>query len=197
MNFRDDAAAIGKLNMQRDCDLLFSAEQEAGSGFFRTYTWTQPTLTYGYSQAIDSILLKTDYMGYDRVQRPTGGGIVVHQPGEWTYALALSRTFLGCPLGMMSSFLWITQHFLRAFEQQGVFLQFGKLSTKDLYERRSETRCFVYPAKYELTHQGKKVLGAAQKRTREGLLQQGTIQGLVFDSAQLISALQHEFQVKT
>jgi lipoate-protein ligase A len=59
--------------------------------------------------------------------------------------------------------------------------------------------CFSNPVRADVMLDGRKIAGAAQRRTRRGLLQQGSIQGFVMDTdlaqrfAQALSAKCRQF----
>ena len=61
--------------------------------------------------------------------------------------------------------------------------------------------CFANPVRADVMMDGRKIAGAAQRRTRRGLLQQGSIQGLAMNTdlaqrfAQALSANCSEFEI--
>ena len=61
--------------------------------------------------------------------------------------------------------------------------------------------CFANPVRADVMMDGRKVAGAAQRRTRRGLLQQGSIQGITMNTdlvekfAQALSANCSEFEI--
>ena len=61
--------------------------------------------------------------------------------------------------------------------------------------------CFANPARADVMMDGRKIAGAAQRRTRRGLLQQGSIQGFAMNTdlaqrfAQALSANCSEFEI--
>ena len=80
-------AGDGPANMARDEALLDLVAAEPGSAAFRTYGWTEPTLSLGYFQAIAEAEADPRWRGVPVVRRPTGGGAIWHDR-EVTYALA-------------------------------------------------------------------------------------------------------------
>jgi lipoate-protein ligase A len=61
--------------------------------------------------------------------------------------------------------------------------------------------CFANPVRADVIMDGRKIAGAAQRRTHRGLLQQGSIQGFVMETdlaqkfAQALSANCSEFEI--
>jgi lipoate-protein ligase A len=64
-----------------------------------------------------------------------------------------------------------------------------------------DNECFAKPVRADVMIDGRKIAGAAQRRTRRGLLQQGSIQGismnidLAWKFAQALSANCSEFEI--
>ncbi len=58
--------------------------------------------------------------------------------------------------------------------------------------------CFDYPVRYDLIHEGRKIAGAAQKRNKNGLLHQGSIQlmecNTAIDREAIITSLIYGFK---
>ena len=67
--------------------------------------------------------------------------------------------------------------------------------------RATDYNCFANPVRADVMMDGRKIAGAAQRRTRRGLLQQGSIQGFVIKTdlaqkfAQALSANCNEFEI--
>ena len=64
-----------------------------------------------------------------------------------------------------------------------------------------DNECFANPVRADVMMDGRKIAGAAQRRTRRGLLQQGSIQGFAMNTdlaekfAQALSANCSEFEI--
>ena len=67
--------------------------------------------------------------------------------------------------------------------------------------RSCDYNCFANPVRADVMMDGRKIAGAAQRRTRRGLLQQGSIQGFTMNTdlaekfAQALSANCSEFEI--
>lgn len=144
---------------------------------FRHYGWCVPALTFGYGQAYHEVAAMAPE-GVTLCRRMTGGGIVDHR-NDWTYALILHKD---SPCAVLSaSDLYAKVHKALSDALAGMLLatqlapcprQCGASSPK----MPGPDQCFVQPVMNDvLTPEGRKVAGAAMKRTRKGLLLQGSI----------------------
>src|SRR5262249_8146713 len=104
------------------------------------------------------------------VRRPTGGGIVPHD-ADWTYSLIFPTGHAWYSLVAVESYsrahLWL----------QAAFARLGVPTELAPQARKTETtQCFVGHDRFDLLWRGNKVAGAAQRRRRDGLLIQGSVQ---------------------
>lgn len=164
-------------NMAVDSQLLAELEFDP-SPKLHLYEWEQSSLTYGYfiqpEKFIDLSFLQSSGVRWAR--RPTGGGIVFHQ-----YDLAFSLLIPNshpkiscCPL---DNYLWINGIVSQLIYQFMDESNFPQLLAIEEQERNRDSKyfCMAKPTKYDVLIGGKKVGGAAQRRTRHGILHQGTI----------------------
>lgn len=184
---RNDSAAA---NMATDFLLLkrYPAKTHAR---FRAYGWHRPAFSFGYSQKISWVrsMLPADAVeGAELVRRPTGGGLVDHRD-DWTYALVIPRGHALETARAVESYRAIhaaLAEALRACGQPAVLKdRCEKISADDDGDRDAPgcaaaagpTVCFTRPELYDVIHPdtGAKIAGAAQKRTKEGLLFQGSV----------------------
>lgn len=171
---RTDGAAVE--NMARDLRML-EAYPRPASPRFRTYGWTEPAHTFGVSQRwsewrprvpADSVL----------VRRPTGGGLVSHLH-DWTFALALPSSHPVFGWEAIESYAVVLGALETALRRQGCeVLRVPLPEGPRAY--RAPTVCGQRPEPHDLVApaDGRKVAGAAQKRTRDGLLLQGYVDRL-------------------
>jgi Lipoate-protein ligase A len=150
---------------------------------FRHYGWYRPAFTFGYSQKIAYVRsqLPADTT-LELCRRPTGGGVVDHR-NDWTYALVLPRAHplyeQPAPQSYRVVHAAITDALLAL--GQPVELKESCEPAGDAEEgaciRSGPTVCFARPERYDVIHckTGAKIAGAAQKRTKEGLLFQGSL----------------------
>ncbi|HEX8371386.1 MAG TPA: hypothetical protein VF585_01280 [Chthoniobacterales bacterium] len=161
----------GAWNMAVDEMLL----QELALPTLRVYRWAEPTVTMGYFEK----LAETRGLrpGLPLMRRWTGGGLVDHG-ADWTYSLLIPP-----------------EHELVRGERARSYVEIHRV-IRDLAARLCETQlelaevpegsgdgCFRRAVVGDLLIRETKVAGAAQRRTRCGLLHQGSVQRVPFDTA--------------
>lgn len=153
--------------MALDEALLESAPQ-IGRPVLRFYGWTLPAASFGYFQSVAEVERATVLRPL--VRRPTGGGIVPHN-ADWTYSLVI-------PAGHEWHRLKAEQSYRRMHEWIRSAFQRMELQTELASDCRKPLpgQCFAGHEVHDLLWQGRKVAGAAQRRTRSGLLIQGSVQ---------------------
>jgi lipoate-protein ligase A len=154
-------------NMAVDEALLENAPQ-IGKPVLRFYGWTEPAASFGYSQHFAELERVT--MLRPLVRRPTGGGLVPHD-SDWTYSLAFPPNHFWYSLKAVESYervhLWIRD----AFQKIGVATELSPCCKKEI-----PGQCFIGAEKSDVLWRGRKIAGAAQRRTKTGLLIQGSVQ---------------------
>lgn len=180
-------------NMAEDL-LLLEAFPQPHSLRFRAYGWKTPAWTFGYTQKIRDIHDKIPKQTVSLCRRPTGGGLVNHA-SDWTYSLVIPPHHPLCKAKAISSYLSIHQALAETLDLCGIAtsLQTCNVSTPG----KLPPTCFTQAALYDviLSHSGKKIAGAAQKRNRHGLLIQGSIESK--ELAPLTRDLFFPFFIKT
>lgn len=171
--FWDDINHPPQENMDLDLQLLQQAEMLKGSPLVRFYGWDRPSVSVGYVQKPEIIQEKK----YTVVKRPTGGGIVYHDV-DFTYTVVIPVNHWITKLNRVESYRTIHKAILRAFAEFG--LEGILADSKQPQTDRATMKCFVTPTKYDVlakNPQGKtvKFAGSAQRRTKQGILHQGSI----------------------
>ena len=143
-------------------------------GFFRIYFWERPTFSFGVSQKIKKILdlefIEKNNCTY--VRRITGGKTVLHND-EITYSVISSEETFYKNNDLYKSYMLISKIFVHAFNKIGINATLSKSSSSKL--ARSVNPCFSFPTPNEIEINGKKIVGSAQKRDKNALLQHGSI----------------------
>jgi lipoate-protein ligase A len=134
----------------------------------RFYSWTEPAATFGYTQKYSQAAALTPLRPL--VRRPTGGGLVPHD-ADWTYSLVFPAQHGWRRLRAAESYRRLHEWMAAAFERLGVPSALAPESQKEI-----PGHCFAGPDKADLLWRGRKIAGAAQRRTRTGLLIQGSVQ---------------------
>lgn len=159
--------------MALDEALLLSYEQGKAPPTLRFYGWEPPALSLGcFQQPLSAEQQRRcRAAGVDWVKRPTGGRAVFHQD-ELTYALvAGAREGFTGPV--LADYRRIGLGLKRGFALLGLTVELapGLQQAKGW----SSPACFAAPSWYELTCQGRKLVGSAQLRRGKALLQHGSI----------------------
>ncbi|MBU0691047.1 lipoate--protein ligase family protein [bacterium] len=167
-----EPAGSGAYQMQRDWELLESAAKGGKVGVVRFYKWDKPTISLGYHQKESMLLL--DEMEADAVpwvRRPTGGAAVLHSE-ELTYAVACPKAERQQTASLVLEYVGraITEG-LRAI---GVDAQLEPRG-EPLSALPNRTMCFVRTSRWEVTANGRKIVGSAQRKYEGAILQHGSI----------------------
>lgn len=143
----------------------------------RFYRWERPAVSFGCFQAWREVAQR--FPGRELVRRPTGGGAVEHGDGgeTATYALAVPRAggwlaALGDRPG--EAFRRVHAMLAEALAAQGVRV----ILHEGMDAPGLGGACFQdrpVPGDLVRAESGQKVAGAAQRRTRAGMLHQGSI----------------------
>jgi lipoyl(octanoyl) transferase len=157
--------ANGPANMAADEVLLSSAAN--GQASLRFYGWTEATLTLGYFQPAARRLEDPLLRNLPFVRRPSGGDALVHHH-ELTYCLAVPS-----PQARQSD-LWLAMHevIAAALAEFGIDARPPVLSGGDSC---SGFLCFEHFTSRDLIVNGAKVVGSAQRRQRDAVMQHGGI----------------------
>ena len=162
-------------NMATD-DAIFELIQEGKSQpLIRFYDWNPPTLSLGYHQnagkEVDFKLLEKYQYGF--VRRPTGGRLVLHKD-EITYAV-ISPNDEHLAGNVLKSYGNISLALAEGLRLLGIEVEFEQKELSTFSQREAVNPCFNSSSKYELVVQGKKIVGSAQVRKNNVLLQHGSI----------------------
>ena len=167
-------AASGRQNMDRDLELVRSVANNALAIAFRFYTWTPWTVSLGKHQSAsvaDSAAIRD--RGYDVVHRPTGGRAVFHAQ-EVTYACAVRRSSPQNVYGAIHSLLL---HALRPLIPTEPIHTSSPTRLHEHYASAGPlgASCFTAHARTEITVEGRKLVGSAQRVIDDVILQHGSI----------------------
>jgi lipoate-protein ligase A len=160
-------------NMARD-EYLFRLCHESKCGFFRIYAWDRPSFSIGVSQKAEKAL-NLDFIkanGCPYVRRISAGKTVLHDH-EITYSVVSSEDLFFKEHDLHQSYLLISRVLVQALRTLGVEATLSKGSPSEL--ARSHNPCFSFPTPNEIEVNGKKIIGSAQKRDKQALLQHGSI----------------------
>ncbi|MBA3236966.1 MAG: hypothetical protein H0T62_01270 [Parachlamydiaceae bacterium] len=178
----DSGHESAERNMEIDQQLLLSLYQHT-KPILRFYDWKQPSATFGYFSSPESLLnvqAAKEY-GLQLARRPTGGGLLFHE-FDFTFSFLLPATHPLFSLNTLENYRLVNQIVANAIQK---YLHIEKplellccqkipnQSTSQSKELRNF--CMAIPTVYDVVSNGRKLAGAAQRRTKLGFLHQGSI----------------------
>lgn len=162
------ADADGAANMAADETLLRSAAE--GTASLRFYGWTTATLSLGYFQPCAVRLADPLLAALPFVRRPSGGATLVHHH-ELTYCLALPP---GAPWQSGQSWLPRMHRIItRALADLGASQRLEQVEQTPI--KHGAVLCFQQYTPGDLLSADKKVVGSAQRKYHQALMQHGSI----------------------
>jgi lipoate-protein ligase A len=190
------------MNMALDEALL----EFAAIPTIRFYRWRSPALSFGYFGKFSDVAIYAAER--DLVRRWTGGGIVFHGE-DLTYSIVIPATdpaFDESSIAIYEKIHRALAHALNEVGERAIVAggvdPGGIAFSKHAAVSAGGYNCFANPVRADVMMDGRKIAGAAQRRTRRGLLQQGSIQGVVMEIdlaqkfAQAMSANCSQFEIK-
>ncbi len=171
----DDSSRCAAMNMAIDESLLERAEIPS----IRFYRWGHAALSFGYFGRFADV---ANYAARrDLVRRWTGGGIVLHGD-DLTYSIVIPANDAAFSESTMSIYEKVHRALRDALGSNGPELATvaavcdRRIQINSAVTDRCYNDCFANPVRADVMLDGRKIAGAAQRRTRTGLLHQGSIQ---------------------
>lgn len=169
-----DGRHTAEENMAIDGALLADCEQGQIPPTVRLYGWSEPAVTIGYSQNAEQELdiERCRELGISIVRRPTGGRALLHHR-ELTYAVVAPVSLAPFDRGLKATFGAVSEALLTGL--QGLGIQGDINPSKQRSGPVRSPACFASLNHCEITVDGKKLVGSAQKRTSKAFLQHGSL----------------------
>lgn len=173
----DPVPRDGPAQMACDEALLTAAEEPV----LRIFRWPAPWVSAGYF--VPWTEARATRRDLPICRRWTGGGVVVHE-NDLTFALVAPRSEAWARLRPDESYRVLHEAVTEALGANGIDAALFDGSTA------SGAECFAGPVRHDVMSGCRKVAGGAQRRTKRGLLHQGSIQaaGLGSDFASSLAA---------
>lgn len=162
--YEDRTRAGAAMNMAIDEALLDLSSEPV----LRFYGWLRPSLSFGYFGKFADVAAESDTR--DVVRRWTGGGSVPHGD-DLTYSLVTPATHPAFNHGPMAIYAALHAAIRDALLAEGWEAELAAAPAPKISDA-----CFANPVRNDVMLRGRKIAGAAQRRTRAGFLQQGSIQ---------------------
>jgi lipoate-protein ligase A len=173
----DSGSKSADENMHLDQELLSQLDSQS-EPILHLYEWENDSATYGY------FLNPYDFLNEDAVKkkglhlakRPTGGGIIFHLC-DFAFSVLIPATHPGYSISTLENYALINRMVVRTLERVADSPHRLELLKQDPMplDHSSKQFCMAKPTKYDVIMDGRKIGGAAQRRTKQGFLHQGTI----------------------
>lgn len=176
IRFIRDNANDAAFNMAADLWLLRQCP-ETGTVYVRLYGWAVPSVSLGFMQQ-PATVLDLDALQRTRgcwIRRPTGGRAVLHD-GDLTYSVVFPHGIAEMGSSIMETYGIIADCLIAGLAKAGVVCQpHDSNLNAALVRGEAKLPCFLAPNRREIMVEGKKLIGSAQKRTADAVLQHGSI----------------------
>lgn len=173
--FKDEGLGSAASNMENDA-LLLSEMGPSSPCLARFYTWEERSASYGYftepADYFNESVVKD--LGIKLVRRPTGGGVIFHC-NDWTLSLFLPCVHPCYAMATVDAYRYLNTLVGKALCKAGLLSE----SSFHLEEKKTPSRrggfCMAESTIYDIVFGGKKIAGAAQRKTKAGLLHQVSV----------------------
>jgi lipoate-protein ligase A len=173
--FLNSGVNSGKFNM--DFDVFLADNFEQGNAILRLYRWNPYCISFGANQSLEDIdTSKTRYHKIDVVKRPTGGRAILHSQ-ELTYSVIYPIEPTTSAKNIYNEINLALRKGLINFDARlnAIDLEHTQPDFKEFYKSEISAICFAVSAKSELNYNGKKIVGSAQRKLGNVILQHGSI----------------------
>ena len=176
----DDKPHNAFFNMAIDEAISEAVREKLSPPTLRLYQWVKPSITIGYFQTISDINLEyCKKKSYPIVRRLTGGMAILHD-SELTYSFSSRNDTEPFRNSLIENYLSVSSALASALTLTNIDAQITLIKNR----RERNPFCFKISTYGEITVNGKKIIGSAQKRYKNGFLQQGSIM-VDFDAEEL------------
>jgi lipoyl(octanoyl) transferase len=169
----DTTPHTGAVNMAIDETIMEAVSAGNAPPTLRFYQWSPPCISLGKRQPLSGIdLERCRQDGVQVVRRSTGGLAILHTD-ELTYSLV---TYPDDPRGggaILDSYRKLSQGLVSGLGLLGLSAQMQPVSPGA--NHNGSAACFEAPSAYEITVDGRKLIGSAQTRPHGKLLQHGSV----------------------
>jgi len=173
----DTGVAAAEENMKLDGRLLDGLDP-AGQPILHLYRWDGPSATYGhFVQAGKHLdLEKVALHRVKLARRPTGGGIVFHI-WDLAFSFLMPANHPAFSLNTLDNYQFVNHVVLAAVSDLFDLKQGAALIPESFpsSNKACQNFCMAKPTQYDVVYKGMKIAGAAQRKTKQGYLHQGTI----------------------
>ncbi len=172
MKIIHSGALSAEENMRFDTKFLENLKDQK-QPILRFYEWGSPSATIGhFIKAEDFLDLNTlDQEGVSFARRPTGGGILFHQ-WDFTFSFLMPASHPHFSLNTLENYAYVNNNIIEAISQLSGLKAYLHTPCAAPNDPRF---CMAHLTRYDVEWQGKKIAGAAQRKTKWGYLHQASI----------------------
>ncbi len=168
------APSNGAWNMAVDESILEHIQRGESQPTLRLYSWKPACLSLGHAQSfLDVDMERLKSRGWEVVRRLTGGRAILHTD-ELTYSVTGGTEEPVLAGGILESYNHLAQALIFAMRELGLPVEMKEQADQPAAKNLNPV-CFETPSTYEITVNGKKLIGSAQARKKEGVLQHGSL----------------------
>ncbi len=163
----------GAWNMALDEAIMDAVAEGTAPPTLRFYQWAPPCLSLGRRQplqGVDFTRLATD--GCEAVRRATGGWSILHTD-ELTYSIALTPNDPRANGPILDAYRKLSAGLVAGLALLGIAAEMNPATASGTHNITAA--CFEIPSAYEITAQGRKLIGSAQARPNGRVLQHGSL----------------------
>ena len=167
----------GPMNMSIDRALLEGVELGTSPPTVRVFGWTPPTVSAGHSQDVarELDMEACARAGVGVVRRPTGGRAVLHA-GELTYSVVGPSREPPLGASIMETYLAIARALVAGLRELGAECELERAGSETRVRGEGASPpCFAGAGRFEVVVEGRKLVGSAQRRVGNAVLQHGSL----------------------
>jgi lipoate-protein ligase A len=163
-------------NMAVDEAIMILHSQNKVPPTLRFYSWEPAALSLGYFQKAKTDI---DYQncqdqGIDLVRRLTGGRAILHDQ-ELTYSLIIREDYNLLADSIEKSYQQISSGLVKGLQNLGIPAELKAVERGKKAPTGHSAACFDAPSWYEVILDNKKLIGSAQRRKNNVILQHGSL----------------------
>ncbi len=169
----DTEARTGAMNMALDEAITDAVANGDAPPTLRFYQWEPPCLSLGKRQPLEGIdLARCAADGVDVVRRATGGWAILHTD-EFTYSVACRADDPRVAGPILDAYRTLSAGLIAGLRLIGLTATMRPARPEGTHNLSAA--CFEVPSAYEVTTGDRKLIGSAQARMNDRVLQHGSL----------------------
>ncbi len=162
----------------------------------RFYCWKPAALSLGYFQKTEEEINYENCQkeGIDLVRRLTGGRAILHDQ-ELTYSIVIREDYNLLSDSIEKSYQQISRGLVNGLQSLGVPAELKAVERGKKAPSGHSAACFDAPSWYEVILDNKKLIGSAQRRKDNTILQHGSLP-LAIDANKIFELLNYNSEVE-